>query len=144
MAENIAAEQLIKRIKDILQYIAKPIDFTNAEASVHPRSASRYLVTRTHQDNTLPIHVFQWDELKDKYIKIKSYQFSKSVPPRSNKPGALRFILPTDKHRGVRYDLCNALDKLARDTPFCLKLKIKGIEITKETPNEMEWVVMLS
>ncbi|QPG94346.1 hypothetical protein C2857_005743 [Epichloe festucae Fl1] len=141
--DEIAAHEFVVSVEKFLGDI-KTVDFAEAEVSMHDDVGSRVLEVKTYQDDSHPIHNLRWSQVNDKCIKINSYQYSKSVPPRSTKRGALRFIVPTGDGKGVRRDLQATLDRLGRDKNRRRKLNVDSIKLVKETPMDMEWVVLLS
>lgn len=139
----MAAHEFIVSVKKFLGGI-ETVNFAEADVSMHDNDGSRVLEVETYQDDSHPIHALRWSQVNDKYIKINSYQHCKSVPPRSAKRGALRFIVPTGDSKGVRRDLQAALDKLGRDKNRRRKLNVDSIRLVKETPKDMEWIILLS
>ncbi|GAB0137404.1 hypothetical protein EsDP_00005669 [Epichloe bromicola] len=141
--DEMAAHDFVVSVKKFLGGI-ETVNFAEAEVSMHDNDGSQVLEVETYQDDSHPIHTLRWTQVKDKYIKINSYQYCKSVPPRSTKRGALRFIVPTGDGKGVRRELQAALDRLGRDKNRRRKLNVDSIKLVKETPMDMEWVIPLS
>ncbi|KAG5945458.1 hypothetical protein E4U53_006706 [Claviceps sorghi] len=144
--EVSTTKDFIITVKRILRSV-KSMDLTESKVVVLPTDATaqpRVLVVETTQKDTLPIHVLECRQLKAGYVRINSYQYSKCVAPRSSKPGALRFLMPTDKSKGVRRDLRAALEKLAGDKRLRRRLHVDSVEVVRETPRDMEWIILLS
>ncbi|KAG6002388.1 hypothetical protein E4U43_001125 [Claviceps pusilla] len=137
-------------VKRMLRSV-KSIDFTQAKvtpsfsaSNQDDGARSRVLVVKTVQDDSLPIHVLECRQLKNGYVKLSSYQYSKSVKPRSTKRGALRFIMPTGQCKGVRQDLRLALERVQGDNRLRRRLDVESIKVVKDTPRNMEWLILLS
>ncbi|KAG5981444.1 hypothetical protein E4U55_002948 [Claviceps digitariae] len=141
---TISAKRILRSVKSI--DLSKAQVSSSAVAAPHPDAsdASRVLVVKTMQDEAHPIHVLECRMLKNGCLKINSYQYSKCVEPRSTKPRALRFLMPTGQCKGARKDLRDAMERLAKDKRLQRRLDVKNVEVVKETPRDMEWRILLS
>ncbi|KAG5928867.1 hypothetical protein E4U42_007845 [Claviceps africana] len=150
LTEVTTTDDFAISVKRILRSV-KSIDLTKAKvtpSSPTPQQDAAgeqcLLVVETMQNDAHPIHVLECRQLENGYVRINSFQYSKCVTPRSTKPGALRFVMPTDTCKGVRQDLRAALGKLARNKGLRRRLGVESVEVVRETPRDMEWIILLS
>ncbi|KAG6041266.1 hypothetical protein E4U41_005193 [Claviceps citrina] len=138
-----SAHDFAARVRRVLRSV-KAINLREAEIRSRPHDGRRVLVVSTTQGDTCPAHILEWTELEGGYVRVNSHQCSESVPPRSTKPGALRFIIPTATPKGVRKDLRALLEKLAGDEHARRRARVASVQVLRETPRDMEWLILLS
>ncbi|KAG6078275.1 hypothetical protein E4U30_007178 [Claviceps sp. LM220 group G6] len=128
--------------------MVKSIEITKAEikclSSKSTDEKSYALVLVTKQDDRHPIHVLECHYVEGGFLKVKSLQYSKSLPRQSHETRIIRVMMPTHIEKGVRKDLKTLMQTLATDRRLRRKLNVKRVEIVKDTVKDSEWLISLS
>ncbi|KHN99140.1 uncharacterized protein MAM_02838 [Metarhizium album ARSEF 1941] len=136
--EAVAVNKFKQRISTIFKSKAT-IEFPGASLKV-TADKSCILRWKTRQDDSCPGHIMEWDDTSPDYIKVTSFQYPKTIPPRNSESRrAVCFKIPVRKDCGMRRVMSLTMTDLVADGVLRDKAGIKSVELIQKTPQKAIW-----